>query len=80
MSDKTYDIIKIVALLAMPIITLIITLLNIFGVINNEIAPLISTAFDVCLGGIVMAAKKIYDEKKAKEAKELQKSEKEKEV
>lgn len=80
MSDRTYDTIKIIALLAMPIITLVITLLNIFGVINSEIAPLISTAFNVCLGGIVMQAKKIYDEKKAKEVIELEAPENEKEV
>lgn len=63
MSNRTYDIIKNIALILAPTITLIISLLQTFGVIDNEIGISIASAIDTFLGAIVMVAKQIYDQK-----------------
>lgn len=64
MSDKVYDTIKAIALLLAPVVTLIISLLQTFGVIDNEIGISIASAIDTFLGAIVVVAKQIYDSKK----------------
>lgn len=64
MSDTTYDLIKNIALLLAPFITLILSLLCAFKVIDNQISVAIAGAFDTFLGAIVVIAKEIYDNKK----------------
>ena len=60
MSNKTYDIIKNVALFAAPILTLIASVISIIGVSWGEKATAICAAVDTCLGSIVVIAKANY--------------------
>ena len=76
-SNNTYDIIKNLALILAPVITLIISLLQAFDVIDNEIGIAISSAIDTFLGAIVVVAKQIYDSKNSKEVEETEIEEKE---
>lgn len=66
MNNKTYDIIKNVALFATPIITLIASLVTIW-LKDSAVAPMITAslaAVDTAIGAVVIIAKKIYDENK----------------
>lgn len=74
MSDRMYDIIKNLALILAPVVTLIIALLQAFDVIDNEIGIAISSAIDTFLGAIVVVAKQIYDSKNKNEVIELENS------
>lgn len=74
MSDRTYDIIKNLALILAPVVTLIIALLQAFDIIDNEIGIAISSAIDTFLGAIVVVAKQIYDNKNKNEVIELENS------
>lgn len=70
MSDKTYDIIKNTALFAAPVLSFLGSLVTIWAAIvtNDPVIPAAITAtltaIDALLGGIVIVAKKIYEEKK----------------
>lgn len=77
MSNRTYDIIKNLALIFAPICTLIIALLQAFGVIENELGVAIASAVDTFLGTIVIVAKQIYDSKEKEEVINLEDTEKE---
>lgn len=61
MSNKTYDIIKNIALFAVPIIAFISSLCVIWNVPYCEAITASLTALDTLLGAIVVVAKKIYD-------------------
>jgi len=61
MSNKTYDTIKLVALLIVPAATFVMSLLTIFGVVDNSTATAILAAIDTFLGSVVAVSKKIYD-------------------
>lgn len=74
MSDKMYDIIKNLALILAPVVTLIIALLQAFDIVDNEIGIAISSAIDTFLGAIVVVAKQIYDSKNKNEVIELENS------
>lgn len=63
MSNRTYDIVKNLALTLAPICTLIMALLQAFDVIDNETGVAIASAIDTFLGAIVVVAKQIYDGK-----------------
>lgn len=63
MSNKVYDIIKNLALILAPIVTLVMALLQAFDVIDNETGVAIASAIDTFLGAIVVVAKQIYDGK-----------------
>ena len=63
MSNRTYDVIKNLALILAPICTLIMALLQAFDVIDNETGVAIASAIDTFLGAIVVVAKQIYDGK-----------------
>lgn len=69
MSNRTYDIIKNLALILAPIVTLIMTILQALKIIDNEVGILIASAIDTFLGSIVVVAKKIYDEDRKKHKK-----------
>lgn len=69
MSDNLYDILKNLALILAPIVTLIMALLQAFDVIDNETGIAVASAIDTFLGAIVVVAKQIYDDKKKKEKK-----------
>lgn len=70
MSDKTYDIIKNTALFAAPVLAFLGSLVTIWAAIitSDPVIPAAITAtltaIDALLGGIVIVAKKIYEEKK----------------
>ena len=63
MSNRTYDVIKNLALILAPIVTLVMALLQAFDVIDNETGIAIASAIDTFLGAIVVVAKQIYDGK-----------------
>lgn len=69
MSNRTYDLIKNTALILVPVVTLIMSILQALGKIDNEVGILISSAIDTFLGSIVVVAKKIYNEDKKKRKK-----------
>ena len=61
MSNKTYDIIKNVALIVTPVITFLGALVSIWNIpFSAEITATLS-AIDILAGAIVLVAKKIYD-------------------
>lgn len=63
MSNRTYDVIKNLALILAPVVTLVMALLQAFDVIDNETGVAIASAIDTFLGAIVVVAKQIYDGK-----------------
>lgn len=70
MSNKTYDIIKNVALFGAPILTLIASVISIIGVSWGDKATAICAAIDTCLGSIVVIAKANYKGDKGDDADE----------
>lgn len=62
-NDKTYDTIKEIALLFVPISGFIASVVNVIGIPYADKVTAILTALDTCLGGIVVVAKKIHDKK-----------------
>lgn len=62
-NDKTYDTLKTIALLFVPISGFISSVVNVIGIPYADKVTAILTALDACLGGIVVVAKKIHDGK-----------------
>ena len=77
MSNKVYDIIKNLALILAPIVTLVMALLQAFDVIDNETGVAIASAIDTFLGAIVVVAKQIYDGKNGNKVENLENNTKE---
>lgn len=67
MTNKTYDIIKNVALIAAPVLAFIASVCNILNVPYTAQITAILAALDTLLGALVIVAKKIYDGNKQKE-------------
>ena len=63
MSDKTYDLIKNVALIVTPIITFLGALVSIWNVPYTAEITATLAAIDTLAGAVVLVAKKIYDDK-----------------
>lgn len=63
MSNKTYDTIKIIGLLAVPIIAFIASLCTIWNVPHSAEITATLTALDTLIGAIVVVAKKIWEGK-----------------
>lgn len=64
MSDKTYDLIKNVALIVTPVITFLGALVSIWNIpFSAEITATLA-AIDTLAGAVVLVAKKIYEDKK----------------
>jgi len=61
MSNKTYDLIKNIALFATPVITFAAALCTIWNVSHCAEITATFAALDTLLGGIVVIAKKIHD-------------------
>lgn len=72
MSDRMYNAVKNTALILAPVVVLIISLLQTFDVIDNEIGISIASAVDTFLGAIVVVAKQIYDSKNKNEVIETE--------
>ncbi len=63
MTNKTYDTIKTIALLLVPVLTLATTLVNIWGVPHADLWAATFAALDVFVGAVVTVAKQIYERK-----------------
>lgn len=61
MSNRTYDTLKAIGLVAVPIITFLIALVNIWGFPHSAEIVASLSALDVLIGAIVTVAKNIYD-------------------
>lgn len=61
MSNKTYDVIKTIALLILPLGTFVSTLLNIWGIPYGDQIMATFAALDVLVGVIVTVAKQLYE-------------------
>ena len=61
MSNRTYDALKVIALLVLPIGTFISTCLSIWNVPHAEQVMATFAALDVLCGAVVSVAKGIYD-------------------
>ena len=66
MSNKTYDILKFLALIATPIITFLCAIVSIWGIPYGQQITASLAALDTLIGAIVVIAKQMY-EKKQKE-------------
>lgn len=61
MSNKVYDILKFVALIIVPVVNFIFLILTTTGVMDAQVATTIIGGVDALVGGIVAAAKAVYD-------------------
>ena len=67
MSNKTYDTLKMIALLVLPIGTFIATFLEIWGIGYAEQIQQTFIALDILCGAVVTIAKARYDAKQGGE-------------
>ena len=63
MNNKTYDILKFIALLIAPVIVLVSQIVDIWGIPYGEQITTTLAAIDVFVGSVVVIAKKIYEKK-----------------
>lgn len=63
MSNKTYDILKWISLITVPVITFLTALVNIWGIPYGSQIVATLAAIDVLIGAIVAIAKNVYDRK-----------------
>ena len=69
MSNKTYDILKFIALIIVPVVNFIFLILTTAGIMDATTAATIIAGLDVLVGAIVSAAKQVWDkQQKAKKA------------
>lgn len=61
MNDKTYDILKGIGLVAVPVITFLVAIVNIWNIPYGDQIVATLAAVDVLIGAIVTVAKNIYD-------------------
>ena len=60
MSNRTYDTMKLIALILAPVLAFLASLVNIWGVQHGEQIVATLTAIDTLIGAIVVAANKMY--------------------
>lgn len=76
MSNKTYDILKFIALIIVPVVNFIFLILTTAGIMDATTAATIIAGLDVLVGAIVSAAKQVWDkQQKAKKQKKTKKKE-----
>lgn len=63
MTNKTYDILKFLALIATPIITFLCAIVSIWGIPYGQQITATLAALDTLIGAIVAIAKIQYDKK-----------------
>lgn len=61
MSNRVYDCIKWIGLVAVPVITFIVAIVNIWGFPHSAEVIATLSALDVLIGSIVAIAKNQYD-------------------
>ena len=66
MDNRTYDILKAIGLVAVPIITFLVAIVNIWNIPYGDQIVATLAAVDVLIGAIVTVAKNIYDREKNK--------------
>lgn len=66
MSDKTYDVLKWIGLITVPVITFLTAIVNIWGIPMGDQIVATLAAVDVLIGSIVAVANAQYRRKKAK--------------
>ena len=67
MSNKTYDTIKLIGLIAAPILTFLAALISIWNVPYAEQLTLTLSALDALIGALVVILQKNYNKKMLKE-------------
>ena len=76
MSNKTYDILKFIALIIVPVVNFIFLILTTAGIMDATTAATIIAGLDVLVGAIVSAAKQVWNkQQKAKKQKKTKKKE-----
>lgn len=76
MSNKTYDILKFIALIIVPVVNFIFLILTTAGIMDATTAATIIAGLDVLVGAIVSAVKQVWDkQQKAKKQKKTKKKE-----
>jgi len=76
MTNKTYDILKFIALIIVPLVNFIFLILTTAGIMDATTASTIIAGLDVLVGAIVSAAKQVWDkQQKAKKQKKTKKKE-----
>lgn len=60
MSNKTYDTLKLIALVATPVSVFIVAVLSALGVPQTEVVTAILAALDTLLGSLVEIARRNY--------------------
>lgn len=63
MNNKTYDILKFVALLIAPVIVLVSAIVDIWGIPYGAQITATLAAIDVFVGSVVVISKEIYEKK-----------------
>ncbi len=66
MNDKVYDILKWVGLIAVPVLTFLTAIVNIWSIPCGDQIIATLAAIDVLIGAIVTIAKVQYEKKKVK--------------
>ncbi len=66
LSNKTYDALKLIALLIAPFITFVGSLVSIWGIPHGEQIVATLAACDVLIGAVVAIAKALYDKENGK--------------
>ena len=67
MSNKTYDTLKLVALILTPVLAFLASLVNIWGIPYGEQIVTTLTAIDTLIGAVVVALNKAYHGKEETE-------------
>lgn len=70
MSNKTYDTLKLIALILTPVLAFLASLVNIWGIQYGEQIVATLTAIDTLIGAIVIAAGKAYNRDSAQDSAE----------
>lgn len=63
MSNKTYDRLKVTALILTPVLAFLVSLVNIWGLPYGEQIVATLTAIDTLIGAIVVASNNAYNNK-----------------
>ena len=63
LSNKTYDFIKALGLVAVPVITFLVAIVNIWQIPYGDQIVATLAAVDVLIGAFVSVAKNLYDRK-----------------
>ena len=63
LSNKTYDFIKALGLVAVPILTFLVAIVNIWNIPYGDQIVATLAAVDVLIGAFVSVAKNLYDRK-----------------